>query len=80
MAFLLIHLIHIWDGQQTFDIILETLNVISFLYFWELQVFVDLVCFGWVTYFNIFHVANIFIVFNHFWSYKGNFGNKETKT
>jgi hypothetical protein len=43
-------------------------------------VFVDLVCFGWVTYFDIFHDADIFIVFNHFWSYKGNFGNKGMKT
>jgi hypothetical protein len=42
-------------------------------------VFVDLVCFEWVTYFDIFHDVDIFIVFNHFWSYKGNFEIKEQR-
>jgi hypothetical protein len=45
-----------------------------------IQVFIGLVCFEWVTYFDIFHDENIFIVFNHFWNYKENFGIKGTKT
>jgi hypothetical protein len=36
---------------------LETIKYHIILVFWEIQVFVDLVYFGWVSYFDIFHDA-----------------------
>ena len=60
--------------------IFENFKYHIMLIFWEIQVFVDFLCFGWLSYFDIFHDVDIFKLFNHFWSYKGNFGSKGMKT